>query len=116
MDRACESGLVPSLFAERVLRRSAKRLGTSPGEDQWESKLDHFTEAKKVFEHDDGVLCVGWEELNSFPLSSLIFLGTVCIDELLFQRGFMQPGVEHLLGEFNVVLESIGRFSITEGL
>jgi hypothetical protein len=28
----------------------------------------------------------------------------------------MQPDIEHILGEFNVVLQSIGMLSIAEGL
>ncbi len=57
-----------------------------------------------------------WEKINGFPFSSAVFLETIGIDKLLFHRRIMQADIEHMLGEFNVVLQSIGMLSIAEGL
>jgi len=62
------------------------------------------------------VLRIYWEKINGFPFSSAVFLETVSIDKFLFHRGIVQPGVEHILGEFTVVLKSISSLSIAEGL
>ena len=62
------------------------------------------------------MLRVYWEKINGFPFSSAVFLETIGIDKLLFQRRIMQPDIEHILSEFNVVLQSIGMLSIAESL
>jgi len=58
------------------------------------SELDHFTEAKKVFEHPGRMLRVSGEEIHGIPFRLLICLLTVAINKLFFHRRFMQPEIE----------------------
>ena len=51
--------------------------------------LDQLTDTKKVLEHDARVLGIGWEEFDGLSFNSLEFIGTVCIDEFLFQGRVM---------------------------
>jgi hypothetical protein len=79
-------------------------------------KLDHFAEFEKVFEHHGRVLRIGGKEINGIPFSPLVCFDTVRIDKLLFQSRLMQPEVEQILGEFAVVLQSIGAFTVAKSL
>ena len=47
---------------------------------------------------------VDWEEVNRLSLDQAVLLDAVCINELLFQGGIMQSGVEHIFGKLNMVL------------
>jgi len=78
--------------------------------------LDHFTEPEKVFEHHGRVLRIYWEKINSFMFGSAVLIKTIRIDKFLFQGRLMQPEIEQIFGEFAVILEPIGSFTIAERL
>ena len=62
------------------------------------------------------MLRICWEKINSFPFGSAVLIKTVRIDKFLFQGRLMQPEIEQIFGEFAVILESIGSFTIAESL
>ena len=80
------------------------------------SKLDHFAEPEKVFEHHGRMLCIGWEKINGVPFCPLVCFVAIDLDKLLFHSRLMQPEVEQIFGEFTVVLQSIGSITIAESL
>ncbi len=84
--------------------------GISPG------KLDYLTEPEKFFEHHCCVLRICWEKFNSFSFGSAVLIKTIRIDTFLFQGRLMQPEIEQIFGEFAVILQPIGSFTIAERL
>ena len=82
----------------------------------WLQDLDQLADPEKVLDHDTRVLRIGGVKLGKLLLDSVVDLDPVCLSKLAFQGGVVQPGVEHVFGEFDMILQSIDVSSITKSL
>ena len=75
-----------------------------------------MTKPEKVCEHPGRVLRICWKEIHGIPFCLLICLETIDLDKLFFHRRLVQPEIKQIFGEFAVILQSIGAFTIAKRL